>query len=318
MVIIKKKEDKKKELKVKNVEKGEETMERTDLINVLRERGYEAEEKDSIKNGVIYSGILIRKGSENVAPIIYTEQLLEQAKKEGKTIGEVVEEVLYLCEKGKKGMSFDVHQLFNKKWFLEHLSIGLQKKSEQELEKRIVEDMPEIEAYLYLNDTENGNNYEIKIGKQHLNMIGILEEDAWRKAYENLCKDTEIFSMIQMVSEITGQPAYEDMDTVGMHVISNKKRCKGASAILNHEAIKEFAKKQRVDRVFVLPSSVHEMLLIPDRGDFELENLSSMVTEINATQVDPEEQLANQAYAFEMKKTNLCYLTTGRRYRTCD
>lgn len=274
-------------------------MERMDLINVLIERGYKADEKDSVKNGIICKGILIQQGSENVATLIYTEKLLEEAEKEGKSIDEVVDEALYIYEKGKKEMCFDVEQFFDRKWFFEHLSIGLQKESNQELIKRTVEDMPGIEAYLCLKNVGNGKNYEMKMTNQHLNTVGVPEKDAWEKAQENLCKDTDILSMEQILSEMLGQSAGEENDAFGMYVISNKERCKGASAILNRKAIAEFAKKWGVDRVFVLPSSVHEMILVPDRGGLELEELNSMVTEVNATQVDPEEQLPNRAYVLE-------------------
>lgn len=274
-------------------------MERMDLINVLIERGYKADEKDSVKNGIICKGILIQQGSENVATLIYTEKLLEEAEKEGRSIDEVVDEVLYLYEKGKREMCFDVQQFFDKKWFLEHLSIALQKESKQALVKKEVEDMPGIEAYLYLKDAGNGNNYEMKLSKQHLNTVGILEEEAWEKADENLCKATDILSMEQMLSEMLGQPVGEENDSFGMYVISNKERCKGASAILDRKAIEEFAKKQGVARIFVLPSSVHEMILLPDKGGLELTELNFIVTEVNATQVDPEEQLPNRAYVFE-------------------
>lgn len=47
-------------------------MNRQDIVNELRDRGYVAEIKDTYKNGVTIKGIVII-GEINPTPIIYTE-----------------------------------------------------------------------------------------------------------------------------------------------------------------------------------------------------------------------------------------------------
>ena len=49
---------------------------------------------------------------------------------------------------------------------------------------------------------------------------------------------------------------------------------------------------------FVLPSSVHEVILLPDHGE-EPEELLEIVTEINHTQVAEEEILTDAVYKYE-------------------
>ena len=48
----------------------------------------------------------------------------------------------------------------------------------------------------------------------------------------------------------------------------------------------------------VLPSSIHEVLLLPDRGDQNYEELCRTVASINRSEVDPEERLSNNVYLF--------------------
>ena len=46
---------------------------------------------------------------------------------------------------------------------------------------------------------------------------------------------------------------------------------------------------------------MHEMLVIPDNGSFQQEELKAMVTEVNATQVSPADRLTDEVYHFDTK-----------------
>ena len=52
---------------------------------------------------------------------------------------------------------------------------------------------------------------------------------------------------------------------------------------------------------FILPSSIHQMLILPDDGQVDAEMLRDMVKEVNATQVAPAERLTNDVYHFDTK-----------------
>ena len=51
-------------------------MNRQDIVNELRDRGYVAEIKDVKKNGTVLKGIVII-GEANPTPIIYTDKIIE-------------------------------------------------------------------------------------------------------------------------------------------------------------------------------------------------------------------------------------------------
>ena len=53
---------------------------------------------------------------------------------------------------------------------------------------------------------------------------------------------------------------------------------------------------------FVLPSSIHEVLLVKDDGNASLPELKNMVEEVNATQVAPEEKLTDSVYHYDSKE----------------
>ena len=52
--------------------------------------------------------------------------------------------------------------------------------------------------------------------------------------------------------------------------------------------------------IFVLPSSLHETIVVPDDGNMDFKALLAMVTEINATEVDTRDKLTDQVYHYDV------------------
>ena len=87
-----------------------------------------------------------------------------------------------------------------------------------------------------------------------------------------------------------------------MYIITNKSRQFGASAILDKKALRRLDEKigNGTHKFFVLPSSVHEMIVIPYEDEYELEEMSELVWFINRGFVSPEERLTDRAYIMEL------------------
>ena len=50
---------------------------------------------------------------------------------------------------------------------------------------------------------------------------------------------------------------------------------------------------------YILPSSIHEMIILPKSREIAKEELDAMIQDINHTQVDTEEVLSDHAYLYE-------------------
>lgn len=59
------------------------------------------------------------------------------------------------------------------------------------------------------------------------------------------------------------------------------------------------------DGFIVLPSSLHEMIVLPPKAESEYERLADMVREVNDTQVDVEERLSCHVYAYSRNEGTL-------------
>lgn len=276
-------------------------MNRREIVEELIEKGYKAEAHDVVKNGVIFEGIIIR-GEEAAAPIIYTNEVIKVAEANGASLSEVVDEVIREYKEHKK-IQFNIDQFNDKKFIISHMYLGIQKASNEEIEKKMCE-LEGLESFLFIRDRdENGGSYSAKVNEQMLKLINVSVDEAWERAKENTFAETEIQSITSLLFGLGGMPnemAETKSDFPELYVISNNCRFRGASAILDRRALKTFAKEHGVDELVVLPSSVHEMLILPYQGDMNLDDLSDIVKEVNAVQVEPEERLTDRAYLIKL------------------
>ncbi len=181
-------------------------------------------------------------------------------------------------------------------WILEHITIGLQTCSDNDIIKRPC-DLDGIEQYLFLKGKLSDTSYSIKITPTILTHAGIDENCAWEKAMENLCTDTQITSLTKLLSDMSGIPSDAPSEPdIHLHVITNSEKYKGAATIMNRKALRSFAREHHTNMLFVLPSSVHEMMISPFTAKTTADELSAIVREVNETQVAPEERLTDRAY----------------------
>ena len=88
-----------------------------------------------------------------------------------------------------------------------------------------------------------------------------------------------------------------------MYVLTNDTKVNGAAAILNDDIRQEIAEK--VGDFYMLPSSIHETLIIPKDAGMEFKELEQMVQEVNQTQVAPGERLSDHVYEYDAKEHEL-------------
>ena len=181
-------------------------------------------------------------------------------------------------------------------WILKHITIGLQASSDGDIIKRPC-DLEGIEQYLFLKGKLSDTSYSVKLTPDILSHAGIDECRAWEQAMENLCADTQITSLTKLLSDMSGIPLEAPAEPgINLHVITNSEKFKGAAAIMNRKALRSFAREHHTNMLFVLPSSVHEMMISPFTEKTTPDELSAIVRDVNETQVAPEERLTDRAY----------------------
>ena len=121
--------------------------------------------------------------------------------------------------------------------------------------------------------------------------IGALIDEMYQKNILMLTPDER---------EMLQETLQESSEMPTFFVVTNTDRIDGAGVIFYPEFMDSMGELLGND-FFILPSSIHEMLVLPDDGQVDAEMLRDMVKEVNATQVAPAERLTNDIYHFDTK-----------------
>lgn len=165
-------------------------------------------------------------------------------------------------------------------------------------------------VFYYVVPKEDDQIFSILITNEHMLLWGITVEQVYEDAVCNTphFREPELVSMKSMMRMLMGDSEkIEERDVdeiVPMFVLSNKQRIYGAAAMLYRNTLKEFAEKEQTD-VYILPSSVHEVILIPVRNDINIQELNKMVREVNEHMLQKEEILSDHAYLYRRNSNQI-------------
>lgn len=287
------------------------------LKNALNKKLSEEYEIQSVQvpknNGVMLQGLTIQKPEQNVAPTIYINGFLE-AYNDGVPLSNIVERIMDILQKdspnGDVDMSF--FQQFEKvKDRICYRMISAERNKEllQKIPHKFYLDFAICFFYAYQGDALG--NGSILIHNTHVDMWNTSLEELWKLAqentgrlfpWENKSMESVIRELMLKKHEIQEDELEEELfnHVVPMYVLSNRERLYGASCVLYPNVLEQLAQDLEAN-LFILPSSIHEVILLPDCHQDSPEQLQNMIKEINDTQVEPEEVLSDNLYYYDLK-----------------
>ena len=259
---------------------------RKEIIQELKDRGYNAEAQDIIKNGVLKEGIVLKTPKKNISPTVYVDDFIRR----GLSVDEATDACIRIFE-SNSSVSFDIEKLFDRDFLLEHSFLGLQKTSEEDICRQPT-DFEGIEQFIYVRINIGDGLGSIKLTPVILDRANVLYEEVLASAEKNTFAETKFVS----ITEMLGLP-FEPDDSPSITCVTNSSNTKGASSILDKEKLKEYAKEHNTNRIIAIPSSIHEFIIMPCHDeDIDLDALSDLVNQVNAESVPPEEQLGTKAF----------------------
>jgi len=250
-------------------------------------------------NGTMRQGLLFSEQGSNVSPTIYLEEYYRRFE-QGGSIDQIVKEILSLYAQLRFKEPWEeslIRDYTNIKEKMVYRLIHREKNLE------ILENMPYISyldlaiVFYILFEAGIYGMAAMPVKTEHLRQWGITTGQAYQCAKDNTCRllPCEFKTMRAVMAELTGMPETEEEDV--LFVLSNEYRSFGAAAVLYPGELERIGECLGED-FFVLPSSVHEMLIVRKSVVLGKEALSRMVAEINATQVAKEEVLSDRAYYY--------------------
>ena len=143
-------------------------------------------------------------------------------------------------------------------------------------------------CYMLVFSIDEGQG-NIKIKREHLAQWGIKEQELVEQAEKNNLKQNySLKDMGELCSKILiGSKAgeKEKLEYGGMYVLSNLDNLYGAAKLLCKPFLEKISDGQSF---YILPSSVHESILVSDQLEIPRKALNEMVREVNSTMVAEE------------------------------
>ena len=205
----------------------------------------------------------------------------------------------------------NVNALMNYEIMKEKLSVEvISAEVNEELLAKVPHDRIEDLAvvYRFIMESNEDGRASILVNNDLIERMGVTHEQLRADALENSpeIRPAVIQGMNEVMKEMMGPEAYEMFgipdDTEEMMFIATVPDKNSGAGVLAYQDFMDQAAEKIGGDFFILPSSIHEILLVPDDGQKEADELKAMVMDVNATQVSPEERLSDNVYHYDSKE----------------
>lgn len=270
---------------------------------------------DVTKNNDRKLKVLIIAGQDtNLQPSIYLARFYDRYV-EGTPLAEVEEGIFCVWQKNRISEKFDSARFAEWKnvqgrVIYKLISLGRNRELLKNVPHRRMPDLDLAIVYECFVGAGNKGSGTILIHENHMEMWGITADELHDTAERNTSElmGYSLISMSEVLWELMGsrEDADEQEALFGMeeecpmYVLTNRYKIHGAGCIFYKNLLKEIAEKWDCD-ICILPSSIHETILIPAGTAGSCEEISQMVREVNQTQLSPEEILSDHVYQFNRK-----------------
>ena len=262
-------------------------------------------------NNVARVGITFHEQGDKVGPVIYMEPYREAAI-DGRPMSEIMREIAGIAsrsmDKTERIGSLDYGDYESVK---EYLSVTLinGRDNRQMLSRMPHRQMEDLALILELKFPMEEGVGSIKVSHELAELWAVDTDTLFAQAQENSLK-AEPPSLHRMedtmlslafgrdaAENLLENPAPEEVPSQ-LYVLSNMSKNKGA-AVLSYPGVLEKAEQLFPKGFYILPSSIHELLIVPKSPEIDPRELGEMVRAVNRAEVAKEEQLSDRVYEYD-------------------
>jgi len=274
-------------------------------------------------NDTVLDGLRIAQEGSNIAPVVYLNRSFEMYQN-GFELDEIVEKIAnnYL-QNMHPDLNVDYASFTKYEAVKDNITCRLVNKegNAERLANAPTTELADLAvSYHVLVSQQNDGIASILITNDLMEAYGVDVETLHNQAMENMSQNNKPvfkpladimmetmlpdFAQEFGVSEEEAREMLGDMmptnDGPDIYCLSNETKINGAAALVNPEVQKMISEKVGGD-YYILPSSIHECLIVPMSGSMSYQELEAMVQEVNETQVMPEERLSDHVYQYDGK-----------------
>ena len=259
-------------------------------------------------NGIIMDGLSVRKEGKRVAPMIYLDSYYREYL-DGRSLRGICDQILECCEDSDFEEHFDVDFFREPERVRPTVAYRL---INYEKNRELLQEIPHLPFldlavvfYSLLTDTPVGHA-TVLIRNSHLELWGKNTSWLYEAAKENTEKllPKRLVSMEDMIYELSEGKQEPEYAGVPMYVLTNSRKSFGAACLLYDGALGECFRRLE-ESYYLIPSSVHEVILIPASAVGDSRELCALVQEMNRTQMRSTEVLSDTVYLYSEETRRL-------------
>lgn len=252
-------------------------------------------------NGVVLSGLSVYNESRRVSPTVYLEHFYE-LHESGMTVAEVATKIV---ETFTNAVNSE-----NTSRLEEDLDLGLSdiivKLVNYDRNMEMLKRAPHVKVLdlaitfrYYINSFGDGIGSAL-VTYENLCDKDISTDTLLKLALENTRRliPENIFGMNEFLESRITEEEYQLLENLGIKILTNTKCIDGASMILYDDLLKDFSDSID-DDFYIIPSSIHEVILVPRTSIPDTGNVEDMIDFVNKNTLEPEEYLSNSLYYYD-------------------
>lgn len=257
--------------------------------------GYSCGYTEVYKGTQKMNGIRYNKPGTNIAPTVYVENVWRE-EFDNMEFDNIIEEIA-------KGLPAELPEFDLSNINIDNIVPAVTNEKATEFlkgapQRKLIGDI--ILYYRIIVKHEGDTTASFVVRDNHLATLGVKSE---QELYEIMLKNMDsvkVQSMTEVLQEMMGGIPVPPTDEF-MYVARTTNRVNhpetAAVALLDKSGLRLLSKRTG-QNIYILPSSVYELLYIVDNGQTDAQTLAGMVGEVNTTQVAESERLSGHVFLY--------------------
>ena len=275
-----------------------------------------------LNNGTTHIALILYKNGEKLHPQIYLERFFEDYKR-GKTMKEILQDVMTTYEEALKNIN--PHSLSGiEDWeqVKGRLAFRLlsKERNKETLENYVYKDFLDLAAIVtFCAEIDEQGVKAIRVTHDLAERWNVSKEEILQAAEENTealfpVRMEPILDTLCRVADISRDDLPEEVlaeeDSPQIMVLTNYLGVNGATVLLYDSFLQQVYEKLR-GKFIILPSSIHEVIVMPLASAPPITDSQKMVEQINRSAVKEEEILSDSVYLYDGEKVILACDSKG-------
>lgn len=271
-------------------------------------------------NGSDTYALIIKNDVFNISPMIRLQNFYQEYQ-EGRVLSNIVENIRKIYREHTPVENFDISKVMDFEKAKENIVARLYgtENNAAFLEGKAYTEVEDLVVTYHIHlGYEDGCFKSVPVTKEWMESVGVTTEEIHALAMKNTQRifPATFKSMSDMMCELMREDIMKEFeiseqeadeliqstydDNHFMYILSNPIQSFGAISILQPEVM-DMVAKQVGDKFYVIPSSIHECIIVPFIDQFSAKELEFWVKDVNLTHVPENEILSWHMYQVDAK-----------------